>query len=113
MVYHIHRQSNKIVLCYFVYGENTMTTKIAETKDEAWNIQETYKGKPHGWIQWKGTDVCMDIYCACGHHSHIDAEFAYYVECPKCHKVYMCNGHIELIELKIKPDHCVVMDKDC
>lgn len=89
--------------------------KIAETKEDAWNIQETYKGKPHGWIQWKGTDVCMDIYCACGHHSHIDAEFAYHVECPKCHKVYMCNGHIELIELKTKPDQCVVMDEseDC
>lgn len=22
--------------------------------------------KPHGWIQWKGTDVCVDIYCKCG-----------------------------------------------
>lgn len=57
------------------------------------------KGKPHGWIQWKGTDVCMDVYCVCGEHSHIDADFVYYAECPACHRVYFCNGHIEMVEL--------------
>lgn len=54
---------------------------------------------PHGWIQWKGTHVCMDIYCKCGHTSHIDDEFAYYIKCPKCNTVYKSNGNIELMEL--------------
>jgi hypothetical protein len=52
------------------------TNKKALNKDHAWKIQEKYTGLPHGWIQWKGTNVCMDVYCACGHHSHIDAKFA-------------------------------------
>jgi len=82
-------------------------TKIAADKDEAWEIQERYKDKPHGWIQWKGTDVCMDVYCECGKHSHVDAEFAYYLKC-SCGRVYMCNGHIELIEVKKAPDECVI-----
>ena len=85
-----------------------MIHKIAINSDEAWEIQETYQGKPNGWIQWKGTSVCMDIHCKCGCHSHIDAKFAYHVKCPKCGTVYMCNGHIELIELKEEPSDCVI-----
>lgn len=81
--------------------------KVAKNREAAWDIQERHAGEPHGWIQWKGTDVCMDIYCECGHHSHIDAEFAYSVKCPKCGAVYMCNGHIELIKLEEEPDTCV------
>lgn len=67
----------------------------------AWDRQNTdfIKGKPHAWIQWKGTDVCMDVYCECGHQGHVDDDFAYNVECPACHRVYMTNGHIELVEL--------------
>lgn len=83
--------------------------KKAINSDEAWKIQEQYEGKPHGWVQWKGTDVCMDIHCKCGHHSHIDAYFAYHVKCPKCGTVYMCNGHIELIELEQEPENCVIV----
>ena len=83
--------------------------KEAVDKAKAWDIQETYQDKPHGWIQWKGTDVCMDIYCHCGYHSHIDAEFAYHVKCPKCGRVYFCNGHIELIALEVEPENCVIV----
>jgi hypothetical protein len=35
----------------------------------------------HAFIQWKGTDVCMDFHCECGAHHHIDAEFVYAVRC--------------------------------
>lgn len=84
--------------------------KKAKNIKEAWDIQETYKDQSHGWIQWKGTDVCMDVYCKkCGCHSHIDAEFAYYVKCPKCGAVYMCNGHIEFIELEQEPENCIII----
>lgn len=66
-----------------------------------WERQNTafIEGKPHGWIQWKGTDVCMDVHCQCGELGHIDADFAYYVGCKACGRVYMTNGHIELVLL--------------
>jgi hypothetical protein len=84
--------------------------KRAKTTEDAWNIQETYNNIPHGWIQWKGTNVCMDVYCKCGGQFHIDADFAYHVKCPHCGAVYMCNGHIEIIELEVEPDSCVVTE---
>ena len=31
------------------------------------------------FIQWKGTDVCMDFHCKCGAHLHIDGMFVYKV----------------------------------
>lgn len=86
--------------------------KTAKNSKEAWDMQETYAGNPHGWVQWKGTQVCMDVHCQCGHLSHIDADFAYFVKCPKCATVYMCNGHIELIKLEEEPDSFVVTDAE-
>ena len=87
--------------------------KKVESADAAWEVQERYEGKPHGWVQWKGTEVCMDFHCKCGSMSHIDTSFAYFVKCPYCHTVYMCNGHIELIEIEKEPDSCVVIpDKE-
>ena len=47
----------------------------------------------------------MDVECKCGEHSHVDQDFAYHVKCPYCGTVYMCNGHIELIEIEEEPDH--------
>jgi hypothetical protein len=43
---------------------------------------------PRAFLQWKGTDVCMDFYCDCGAHCHFDGYFAYVVECPHCHQKY-------------------------
>ena len=37
--------------------------------------------KPGVFIQWKGTDVCMDFRCVCGDNCHFDGYFAYVVEC--------------------------------
>lgn len=81
-----------------------MGHKKAKDMKGAMAIERNFAGDPHGWVQWKGTDVCMDIHCKCGHLSHIDDTFAYYVRCPKCKTVYHCNGHIELIELEEEPD---------
>lgn len=68
---------------------------------------------PHGWIQWKGTDVCMDIHCSCGCHSHVDKDFTYYVKCPKCGRMYECNGHIELIPLTKEEEVAVTLKTPC
>lgn len=71
-------------------------------------MQETYENQTHGWLQWKGTDVCMDVHCKCGAHCHIDGCFTYHLKCRHCGTVYFCNGHIELIEIEEEPDNCVV-----
>ena len=52
--------------------------------------------KPHGWIQWKGTDVCMDVHCSCGEISHVDRDFVYFLRCPHCRKVWEVGTHIML-----------------
>lgn len=54
---------------------------------------------PHGWIQWKGTDVCIDIHCKCGEISHYDGEFMYHVKCPECKTIYEASGFVKLIEV--------------
>ena len=87
--------------------------KIALNPGDAWKMQEQYAGKPHGWVQWQGTEVCMDIYCECGHHSHVDASFTFNVKCPVCNRIYFVNGHIELIEVSnLDNEMFVVADTD-
>lgn len=54
---------------------------------------------PHGWIQWKGTDVCIDLHCSCGDHAHIDGWFFYRYECRNCHKKYAVGCNVKLIEM--------------
>lgn len=71
----------------------------------------------HAFIQWKGTDVCMDFYCDCGAHCHFDGYFAYAVKCPHCETIWQmpshlfprkadektCPGHIEMAKT-MEPD---------
>lgn len=53
---------------------------------------------PHGWIQFKGTDICLDVHCKCGELTHIDGTFIYFLKCGACGATYELNGHIELVE---------------
>ena len=53
-----------------------------------------------GRIQWKGTDVCVDITCECGCKSHFDGFNMYYVKCPECGKVYEAQNKISFEEVK-------------
>lgn len=74
--------------------------------DEAFSLKNTkieldITKDSHGWIQFKGTDLCMDIHCKCGYFGHIDDDFVYYIQCPMCKTVYELNGHIQFIE---RPD---------
>ena len=46
------------------------------------------------FIQWKGTDVCLDFYCECGVPTHLDASFAYFVECGACHAIYRMGTQV-------------------
>jgi len=57
---------------------------------------------PHGWIQWKGTSVCIDLHCACGYHGHVDADFFYFYECVQCKRRYAVGATVKLSE--VPPD---------
>lgn len=61
-------------------------------------ILRTADTVPRGWIQFKGTNLCMDVHCRCGELTHIDGEFIYFLKCTACGTVYELNGNIELIE---------------
>ena len=78
--------------------------KKAKNSDEAQALQEKYKGQPHGWIQWKGTDACLDFHCKCGAHLHFDETFLYHVKCGECNSYYMLSGYVEAIEIEEAPD---------
>jgi hypothetical protein len=64
-------------------------------------IQEIQKG-PFGWVQWKGTRVCMDVHCPCGELGHVDAEFAYRIRCAACGRTFSVCVHVRLIEISTK-----------
>jgi flavoprotein len=60
--------------------------------------KETKIEGPHGWIQWKGTEVCIDLHCSCGHHGHVDADFFYAYRCAGCGKCYHVGSYVKLVE---------------
>lgn len=70
------------------------------------------RNPPYGWIQWKGTKVCMDIHCKCGALMHLDADFAYHIKCGECGQVYECDGHINLIPLAHEPENTILVKDD-
>lgn len=43
---------------------------------------------PYAFIQWKGTDLCMDFHCDCGETCHFDGSFAYTVKCQYCNTIW-------------------------
>ncbi len=57
-----------------------------------------------GFIQWKGTEVCMDFHCKCGEYNHYDGYFAYFIKCRGCNAVYKCSNEIEME--KVHDDDC-------
>ena len=59
---------------------------------------------PHGWVQWKGTDVCIDLHCTCGADHHFDGEFLYHFKCGECGQVYEVGGFIKLHPLQHEPE---------
>lgn len=61
---------------------------------------------PRGWIQYKGTEICIDIHCNCGNSSHFDGDFAYALRCPHCSKVFALGQTIRLIELSEEDQKC-------
>lgn len=66
------------------------------------NWDDTIGDSPMTFIQWKGTDVCMDWHCPCGTHNHLDSDFAYSIECYKCGTVFEVGSRVALRATKDK-----------
>jgi hypothetical protein len=49
------------------------------------------------FVQWKGSDICMDWWCECGEQYHVDGDFLYAVQCGACGKTYSLDPHVRLI----------------
>ena len=47
----------------------------------------------YGKIQWKGTEICMDVTLPCGCCPHIDGGFAYFIRCD-CGHVYQTGTYV-------------------
>lgn len=52
------------------------------------------------FIQWKGTDLCIDFQCPCeseenAYAGHFDGYFAYYLQCPSCGAVYEMGTQVK------------------
>lgn len=55
---------------------------------------------PFAFIQWKGTNACMDVHCTCGALLHIDADFAYNVRCPRCGQCYETGSYVTMFPVQ-------------
>lgn len=76
-------------------------TNVHSEYDEIYGADDAaQEGKPHGWIQWKGTDVCMDIYCDCGYTGHVDGQFFYHYRCVGCGRRFAVGQNVALIPLR-------------
>lgn len=82
--------------------------KTASTQEEAFNLF-TKHNESDGFIQWKGTEICMDFHCECGHSNHYDGFFAYVVKCKNCGKLYALSHNVEMIRVE-KADHFLESD---
>lgn len=54
---------------------------------------------PNARVQWKGTDVCIDIRCECGARGHVDGASFYQYRCNHCGRVYGVSPYVRLVPL--------------
>lgn len=55
--------------------------------------------KTTAFMQWQGTDICVDIHCKCDHNSHFDGYSFNYFKC-KCGRKYEVSRELNMTELK-------------
>jgi hypothetical protein len=78
-------------------NEKDFISTLIKLDEEAAGIKKNFTG--HGYISWKSTDVCMEIYCKCGEHLHMDGTFFSSFTCLHCQRVYWTGSFIKLIEV--------------
>ncbi len=50
------------------------------------------------FVQYKGTSICIDVYCDCGVQLHFDGDFAYALRCWSCKTVWSLPSQLILVE---------------
>lgn len=77
-------------------------TGLVDHYRDLFNREAVPDDQPHGWIQWKGTDVCVDLRCVCreddDEFGHYDGYGMYAIQCAKCGRVYRVMQNIGLVE---------------
>jgi len=68
------------------------------------------------FIQWKGTEACLDWGCPCRpeeewYTAHFDGFFADVLRCPHCGRVYTLPSHLPMT-LTTDPE-TVALARDC
>lgn len=63
------------------------------------------KGVPRNYIQWKGTDLCMDFDCSCGNSFHIDEYFCYVIKCLACGKSWKLDDKVKVTPIESEDEH--------
>lgn len=58
--------------------------------------------QPSNFIQWKGTDVCIDLICSCGQQVHYDGYFLYAWKCAACKRIWEMAAAVGMRE---NPDY--------
>ena len=71
---------------------------------DCWALRPIPGAAAETFIQWKGTTVCMDFHCPCGSHGHIDAGFAYFIECGSCGRCFELGTAVDVRE--VAADDC-------
>ena len=56
------------------------------------------------FVQWKGTDLCMDLMCDCGGGGHFCGAFAYVIQCPSCKTYFEMPTDLPLKRIDSVPD---------
>lgn len=72
--------------------------KTAKNLEEANKLFDSHSAYD-GFIQWKGTDVCMDFHCSCGHANHYDGYFGYEIICEHCRTVFAPSHKVEMVRI--------------
>jgi hypothetical protein len=72
----------------------------------------TDKDRPDAFIQWKGTDACLDLYCTCGEQFHFDGYFAYELTCGYCGQAYELPNTVRIHPVEPSRQLKLVFDGD-
>lgn len=75
--------------------------------------EPTRSGVTEIFVQWKGTNACVDFYCDCKGGtltgSHIDGDFMYFLRCPYCFTVWRVPTVLKLSRAE-PHEHDMVID---
>jgi hypothetical protein len=95
--------SDAILTCTMMSGHRPTCWRWSWRREQIAEPTGTAATKPSTFVQWKGTDLCMDLNCECGCHSHTDSYFGYHAECPSCHAVYEMPTDLALVRVASAP----------